>query len=54
MGNGGNGVQGVWGTSAMGTGDTGGSGVQGVWDTWVMRPTGVKEYREYGYGVHRQ
>ena len=38
----------------MGNGDTGGSGGTGVWGTWVMRPTGAKEYREYGYGVHRE
>ena len=37
------GYRGVWG-----------SGGTGVWGTWVMRPTGAKEYREYGYGVHRE
>ena len=36
----------------MGNGDTGDNGVQG---TWVMRPTGAKWYRGYGYrgyGAH--
>ena len=62
MGNGGTGVGHIWGhrgygthhNGYMGNGDTGGSGGTGVWSTWVMRPTGAKEYREYGYGVHRE
>ena len=49
MGNGGTSAMDTW---AMGT--QGAVGAQGVWGTWVMRPTGAKEYREYGYGVHRE
>ena len=52
MGNGGNEVQGVWATWAMGpmdNVDTGGNGVQGVWGTWAMRPTGAKWYRGVGH-----
>ena len=54
MGNGGTGVMGHISYGHMGNGDTGGSGGRWVWGTWVLRPTGAKEYREYGYGVHRQ
>ena len=42
MGNGGNGVQGVWAMRPMGNVDTGGNGVQGIWGTWAMRLTGAK------------
>ena len=48
MGNGGNRVQGVWATWAMGpmgNVETGGNGVQGIWGTWAMRPTGGMGYR---------
>ena len=54
IGNGGTGVMGHISNGYMGNGDTGGSGGTGVWGTWVMRPTGAKEYREYGYGVYRE
>ena len=53
MVNGGNGVQGVWVTWAMGpmgNVDTGGNGEQGIWGTWAMSPTGAKWYRGSGTG----